>query len=612
MYHINCGKESGRDSDVAKAEYPDNVLFWCPGENGRYCATDTHFFIFIGGSTMRNKKGFTLVELVIVIAVIAILAGVMIGTFASVVKKAQKSAEQQEMAAAKQEQVANDVIEKLNNGSWLGWTDFEEKLAKALADVNPNTPALTEASVKAAVAAALNEYAAAHPGSETPNTGLTEQQVKYIIENALSGQLTAEQVKAIVNNAVSSTSTLTKSQVQAIVEAAVGKTVTASQVKEAVDAIIKANKVGTSTLTVEDVEKTVNNVLNTKNYSVLTEKEVEKVVSELLKNYSVSSKEVSNADDIKKAITEAPAGATIVVKLTTDELTVDATNALKITKNMVIDLNGKNVVTKGVDAIEVASGVTVTFSGDGEVKGDIRPLAVGKGGNVVINGGTFTGGKLLNGAEGSIKAGNYGAIKNGGMMTINGGTFNVNSGAQYIVYGFDDSTTVINGGTFTAGTVVATNGKDSPHATVIINGGEFNGTEADKALVFIPAGTFSVYGGTFNAKTTALCVCGGTTNLYGGTFASTVKGTTLDDWDGTGPRVSDATILVNVYRHAEVNWTAKVAGIGYDFGSMFVSKDVVINSVAGNNDIQVYEGLTKDKIATTLPSSVTVETATAE
>ena len=51
---------------------------------------------------MRNKKGFTLVELVIVIAVIAILAGVMIGTFASVVKKAKKSAEQQEMAAAKQ------------------------------------------------------------------------------------------------------------------------------------------------------------------------------------------------------------------------------------------------------------------------------------------------------------------------------------------------------------------------------------------------------------------------------------------------------------------------------------------------------------------------------
>ena len=544
---------------------------------------------------MRNKKGFTLVELVIVIAVIAILAGVMIGTFASVVKKAKKSAEQQEMAAAKQEQVANDVIEKLNNGSWLGWTDFEEKLAKALADVNPNTPALTEASIKAAVAAALNEYAAAHPNTDKPNTGLTEQQVKYIIENALSGQLTAEQVKAIVNSAVSSTSTLTKSQVQAIVDAAVGKTISAKDVKDVVDEVIKANKLGTSTLTIEQIET----LINSKNYSTLTEKQVESIIKDLLKDYSVSSKEVASTADIKTALGEAPKGATIVVKLT-DKLTVDASDALEITKNMVIDLNGKNVETTGVDAIKVASGVTVTFSGDGEVKGDIRPLAVDKGGNVVINGGTFTGGK-------TATDGNYGAIKNGGMMTINGGTFNVNADGQYIVYGFDDSTTVINGGTFTAGTVVATNGSSSPHATLIINAGEFNGTEADKALVFIPAGTFSVYGGTFNAKTTALCVCGGTTNLYSGTFASTVKGTTLDTWDGSGPKVSDATILVNVYRHAEANWTATVAGTGYDFGSMFVSKDVVIKSVAGNNDIQVYEGLTKDKIATTLPSSVKVE-----
>ena len=39
-----------------------------------------------------NKKGFTIVELVIVIAVIAILAAVMIPTFSNVVSKAQTSA----------------------------------------------------------------------------------------------------------------------------------------------------------------------------------------------------------------------------------------------------------------------------------------------------------------------------------------------------------------------------------------------------------------------------------------------------------------------------------------------------------------------------------------
>ena len=39
-----------------------------------------------------NKKGFTLVELVIVIAIIAILAAVLIPTFAGVIRKANESA----------------------------------------------------------------------------------------------------------------------------------------------------------------------------------------------------------------------------------------------------------------------------------------------------------------------------------------------------------------------------------------------------------------------------------------------------------------------------------------------------------------------------------------
>ena len=43
----------------------------------------------------NNKKGFTIIELVIVIAVIAILAGVLIPTFSTVIKKANISSDQQ-------------------------------------------------------------------------------------------------------------------------------------------------------------------------------------------------------------------------------------------------------------------------------------------------------------------------------------------------------------------------------------------------------------------------------------------------------------------------------------------------------------------------------------
>ena len=48
----------------------------------------------------KMKKGFTIVELVIVIAVIAILAGVLIPTFTSVTENAKKSAALQEATSA--------------------------------------------------------------------------------------------------------------------------------------------------------------------------------------------------------------------------------------------------------------------------------------------------------------------------------------------------------------------------------------------------------------------------------------------------------------------------------------------------------------------------------
>ena len=53
-----------------------------------------------------NKKGFTIVELVIVIAVIAILAGVMIPTFGGIIKAANESAEAQQVSSYYKEALA--------------------------------------------------------------------------------------------------------------------------------------------------------------------------------------------------------------------------------------------------------------------------------------------------------------------------------------------------------------------------------------------------------------------------------------------------------------------------------------------------------------------------
>ena len=279
---------------------------------------------------MRNKKGFTLVELVIVIAVIAILAGVMIGTFASVVKKAKESAKMQEMTAQKQEQIANDIDQKLKNAEWLGWEDFETKLADVMADTFKQAD-ISSTNVKEAVNDAVEKAFAKYASSiGTSNTGLTEEQVKYIVETALSkvsySGVTAEQVKAIVNNAVSGTSTLTKAQVQAIVDAAAAKNLTLAQVTAA---ITEATKDLAKTDKVEDrfsaIEKNLTAYIRDLKDSTLKESDIEALLAKYITNgeakgdytwynASATTMEVTSADQVVALSTLAKGGTSFAGK----------------------------------------------------------------------------------------------------------------------------------------------------------------------------------------------------------------------------------------------------------------------------------------------------------
>lgn len=62
-----------------------------------------------------NKKGFTIVELVIVIAVIAILAAVLIPTFTNVVTNAKKSAAMQDARNAYENYLADHAQEGVDS-----------------------------------------------------------------------------------------------------------------------------------------------------------------------------------------------------------------------------------------------------------------------------------------------------------------------------------------------------------------------------------------------------------------------------------------------------------------------------------------------------------------
>ena len=67
----------------------------------------------------KQNKWFTLVELVIVIAVIAILAGVLIGTFASVIARANQSKALQVAKAAFNETWVEFVSDELEIPTWI-------------------------------------------------------------------------------------------------------------------------------------------------------------------------------------------------------------------------------------------------------------------------------------------------------------------------------------------------------------------------------------------------------------------------------------------------------------------------------------------------------------
>ena len=314
---------------------------------------------------MRNKKGFTLVELVIVIAVIAILAGVMIGTFASVVKKAKESAKMQEMTAQKQEQIANDIDQKLKNAEWLGWEDFETKLADVMADTFKQAD-ISSTNVKEAVNDAVEKAFAKYASSiGTSNTGLTEEQVKYIVETALSkvsySGVTAEQVKAIVNNAVSGTSTLTKAQVQAIVDAAAAKNLTLAQVTAAITEATKGLANGDKVENrFSEIEKNLTASIKNLKDSTLKESDIEALLAKYISNGEVSGDYTwYNANATTMEIKGEKAAAQLVALSTLAKggtsfagKTVELPAEVDLTKTdfqPIMDFDGKLVGTKGED-----------------------------------------------------------------------------------------------------------------------------------------------------------------------------------------------------------------------------------------------------------------------
>lgn len=108
----------------------------------------------------KNKKGFTIIELVIVIAVIAILAAVLIPTFATVIEKSHQSNAVSRAKSAYTEIVAskngssptdfaNDIIYVQENGKYYSFTiDAKGQLPTT---ATPSTEALFNAATSTGI-----------------------------------------------------------------------------------------------------------------------------------------------------------------------------------------------------------------------------------------------------------------------------------------------------------------------------------------------------------------------------------------------------------------------------------------------------------------------------
>lgn len=101
---------------------------------------------------MKNRKGFTITELVIVIAVIAILAAVLIPTFSNMIKKAEDSAVTQETRAA----LTVLLSEKNANIPESTYVIYKDAKQEIWFEYNKNVGKLVEIKDTTALAAAKN------------------------------------------------------------------------------------------------------------------------------------------------------------------------------------------------------------------------------------------------------------------------------------------------------------------------------------------------------------------------------------------------------------------------------------------------------------------------
>jgi type II secretory pathway pseudopilin PulG len=156
-----------------------------------------------------KKSGFTLLQLIIVVVVIAILAGVMIGTFVSVVRSAREANAKQQAACEAMIKSNEDLIDIIKNS-------------------NKSAPD-TDAIAKAVSDAVKESFGTGSLTTVEIDTDALVDKLTVVVNNAVTKAVSSQQTltrtditnaveEALKNNTPESSSTLTIKEVEDIVK----------------------------------------------------------------------------------------------------------------------------------------------------------------------------------------------------------------------------------------------------------------------------------------------------------------------------------------------------------------------------------------------------------
>ena len=315
---------------------------------------------------MKNK-GFTKVELIVVIAVAAVLVAALVATFVGLAKvnKTQEQTQQnldqltqqienqktptiEELEAKIAEAIAgikfpegvkledvnkaiNDAIAAIKLPEGVKIEDVNKAIADAIAGIKIPEGVKIE-DVNKAIADAI-------AGIEIPDAGLTAEQIQQIIDDAIAGiefpvvqpGLSAEEVEKIIADAIAGIK---------FPEAGL----TAEQIEKMItDAVEKALEGIEPGVTDEDMKNAIIEALGQLENKYLTEEEIIAIIEKLLAIQESKTK----VDDLK-GFENALKDPTIAFITLTEDLVLD--KVFNIDRDLTINLNGKKFVpAKGLE-----------------------------------------------------------------------------------------------------------------------------------------------------------------------------------------------------------------------------------------------------------------------